>query len=70
MTIKQEIPENYVESPAKKTTLDALKIDYQEIVTDWRWCNRHAQPVLTTIIAFDDYSRAELAASYYKRISK
>jgi hypothetical protein len=62
--IKQSIPSGWLKSPAKKDDLDALKITYKIIVTDWIYRNKHAQAVETVIISESDFDLANLCAAF------
>ena len=68
MSIRQDIPVGWVESPVRAGELRALRIEYKGIVTGWVWRNRHANPIETLIIKSEDLSRALLCCNYYKRI--
>lgn len=48
--IKQEIPKGWVEAKTRFVNLEFTSIPHRQIVTDWVWRNRHAEPVKTTII--------------------
>jgi hypothetical protein len=68
MTIKQDIPLGWIASPLPPHELKWLHIAYKEIVTDWVWRNRHANPTITCIIRAEDEHRAVLCANYHRRL--
>jgi len=70
MAIKQDNPpEGYVFHSAPRAVLDfAADHDVKEIVTDWHWSNRHANPVVQLAVPVRYVARASVLAAYYKRI--
>lgn len=72
MTIKQEIPKGWVTAKSRYVDLRHTSIPHQQIVTDWLWRNKHAEPIIITIIRDkpEYVFRDNCIASYYKRIKK
>ena len=68
--IKQEIPKGWKESESRFVDLEYTTIPHKQIITDWLWRNKHAEPIHTTIIPnTSDYVYRDMCiATYYRRI--
>lgn len=72
MTIKQNHPpEGYAFTNVEQHILNALHIQYKDIITDWQSGSRgHWDPVFTRAIPITEIQRAEINQQYYNRTVK
>lgn len=68
MTIKQDIPNGWVEAALSQCLIQCTNIPHKVIVTDWLWRNKHAEAIETVIIPADYKWRDGIIAAYHKRL--
>ena len=66
--IKQEIPKGWKATLLTMKDLPYTGIPYKTIITDWRWQNRHANPVETTIIPVEYAEKETLFLNYNAKL--